>query len=541
MADIAHPFFNRRIGMIIVAGFLAFLPALAGRFVWDDEHLVRDNTAIRSLSNLPEVFASDVGAGSGEKYYFYRPLQTLSYSLDYRFWGLNPFGYHLTHILLHILTALAFYWLINLVLGDTFLAFWAAIFFAVHPIQSEAVAYISCRTDLLSGLFVMLALVFYVKEKTRPAVLFYLAAMFSRESSIVFILLVAVYHWVFGRLSRRRFMVMLVATAAWLAVRLTILAQPAFLAARSSALERLPAFLAALAGYVRLMLLPFPLHMEYGIRLFKFGDPQALAGGLVVILLAAVFFLARKDPGLKFALAWFCAGFLPFSNVVYPLNAYMAEHWLYLASGGFFMLVGLLFGRLGRPKKAAGLAGVLTILYAVTSFSQTRYWHDPLTLFEHTVKYAPDSSRVYNGLGASYETAGRLDEALVCYDKALRLGKTEREVFYNRGRLLARLGRFPQAEVAYRKAIQADPAYALAYHNLGVLIYTQKDKNEGVLLLRKALALDPAMAEGYNSLGVVYAQAGDYIGAVAMFKKALALRPDFSEAANNLAAAQKSK
>ncbi|GAF76422.1 unnamed protein product, partial [marine sediment metagenome] len=141
--------------LIIILGFVVYSNSLNGKFIWDDEYLIKNNVYIRSFSYLPKIFSEDIGTGAEKKYYFYRPLQMITYMIDYSLWKLNVRGYHLTNTLLHILAALTIYWLINILFGDRPLSLFASLFFVAHPIHTEAVAYISGRADPLALLFML--------------------------------------------------------------------------------------------------------------------------------------------------------------------------------------------------------------------------------------------------------------------------------------------------------------------------------------------------------------------------------------------------
>ena len=140
---------------LAIAGMGIYFNALVDGFVWDDRVLVLENQYIRSFANLPNAFISDLMKFNVLKLNFYRPLQTISYMWDYHFWGLNPFGYHLTSVFLHIACAVLIFLLALFLSQDTLLSFFSALIFMVNPVQTEAVTYISGRADILVTLFVV--------------------------------------------------------------------------------------------------------------------------------------------------------------------------------------------------------------------------------------------------------------------------------------------------------------------------------------------------------------------------------------------------
>ena len=141
--------------LIIVLGFAVYANSLSGQFIWDDEFLVLKNPHIRSWTHLPKLFTG--GLAAGRYWNLYRPVQMFTYMADFFFWGLNPKGYHLTNTVLHVLTALLLYAVINLLFQDRLLSFLTVAFFTSHPIHTEAVSYISGRADSLAAVFMLAA------------------------------------------------------------------------------------------------------------------------------------------------------------------------------------------------------------------------------------------------------------------------------------------------------------------------------------------------------------------------------------------------
>ena len=201
--------------LLILVTFLVYAPSLKNGFVWDDFLVVTDNHFIKSWKNFPLMFTrqyltspedlpylTDRNIGSGE--ISYRPVVTLTYFVDYWIWKLNPFGYHLRNLVLHLINTVLLYWFCFLVLKKEKWAFWASLIFALHPIQAEAVAGISFREDLLAFLFFLSSLLLYIHQKKikrgskRYAFYFgslfsYFLAVFSKETALVLPLIVLLW------------------------------------------------------------------------------------------------------------------------------------------------------------------------------------------------------------------------------------------------------------------------------------------------------------------------------------------------------------
>lgn len=178
--------------VIIILGFAVYANSLNGQFVWDDIHLVKENKFVKDWSNLEKLFKTDIREGAGRRGNAYRPVQMITYMIDYSVWKLNERGYHLTNTILHILVALSIYWIINIIFRDNLVSLLTAALFVVHPVHTEAVSYISGRADPLSFLFMLLAFIFYIKNlNSRSLIAFicmllsYVCAILSKESSFI--------------------------------------------------------------------------------------------------------------------------------------------------------------------------------------------------------------------------------------------------------------------------------------------------------------------------------------------------------------------
>jgi len=543
--------------LIAAAGAGAYLNSLEGEFLWDDDHFIVNNAYLRSWSYLPEIFTGDVAAGSGVSYGYYRPLATFSYLVDYTLWGLNPRGYHAAGILYHILAAAALFCLVGLIFRDELLAFLTALLYVVHPVHTETVAYVSGRPDSLCALLIFLAFIMYLKflAKGRPLRFVLMAASFagallSRESSVVLPLLLLAYHLAFRvRLRPLPFLPILLLAATYVLARWRLAAPEA---GAPPLAGRVSGFLASVPEYLRLLVLPLHLHQEYGVGGFSFPDPPVIAGAAVTaaaLLLCLRLFLrgtrgeVLEERGLApgrvvlFSLLWFFAALAPYSGV-YPIRAYMAEHWIYVPSVGFFLTAagGLTLLYRSRCPKAvsAGLIAALPLLFGALTAAQNRYFRDPLTFYERTALYSPGSARIRNNLAIEYFRAGRIDEARKQLAGAIALDPFYPEACNNLGRVYHARGEFEKARALYLRAIRINPGYASAYGNLGVLCVDTGEPEKGLAHFRKAAELNPLDADAFFNLGLALRMTGKEAEAEAAFSRALRLEPAHGPARRQL-------
>lgn len=519
--------------LIIIFGFTAYGNSLKGEFLWDDEFLVENNVYIKSWSNIPKIFTKDIGAGAGKKYYFYRPTQMFTYMIDYAFWKSNVVGYHLSNIILHILVALGIFWLVTILFKDWLLALFTSLLFTVHPVHTEAVSYISGRADSLALLFMLLCLIFYIKTlHSKNIGLYilmissYILAILSKENSLILPALILLYHYAFKkRLKIKEFLPLLSIALAYILLRLTVLRHLLILECPTTILQRMPGFFLAITNYIKLLILPFNLHMEYGNKLFSITEPMAILG--LLILFSSIVYASRRrkaDILIFFSVSWFFLTLLPISNL-YPINAYMAEHWLYMPSIGFFLIVAKFFSYLYRAKnlRIFIILFVIALLgfYSHLTIRQNTYWREALVFYERALKYTPGSSTIYNNLGSVYKNMGKIEKALASYKKAIEINPYNPEAYNDLGLLYHNIGKTKEAVALIKKAIKIYPFNAKAYYNLGVVYYSIGKIEEAIVSYKKAIEIYPEYAKAHDNLAVFYYYEKYYDLAIKHFDRAV--------------------
>jgi len=545
---VANKFPWLTVAVIILIGIAVYLTSLSGEFIWDDIHFISDNTYLRSPSYLPLILTGDVAAGSGEVYNYYRPLTTVTYLFDFSFWRLNPVGYHISGILLHILVGVALYFFLLLLFRDPLVALIAALLYIVHPIQTETVAYISGRPDSLAVLCMMACFIAYVKQQASGsipllilAIFLYLLAILSRENSVVLPGLLILYHISFRKKIRfYGFLPIAVLAGVYIVLR-ALLMDKAIIP--TTLIERLPGFFFALTGYLRLILLPVDLHQEYGFLLFPADGLRVLAGIMIAaggLILAIWCWMRRKGNIFFFSVFWFFISISPVSGV-YPIKAYIAEHWLYLPSIGIFTVLAAGYAfliRRGRYRVPVIVLGTVCILfYGILTAKQNRYFHEPLTFYERTLAYTPTSARMHNNLGNIYFTGGRIEDAIKSYRKAIKLEPGYPNPYNNLGNVFYRSGDYDKAAPLFIQAIKLNPGYGAAYNNLGIIYCRRGETEEGIRLLKRSAILNPNDADTLYNLGVIYDMTGQPMEAVKAYRESLRLMPDVARTHSRLAQA----
>ena len=528
----------KQIVVIILLGFLLYLNVVHGQFIWDDFYCVKYNEYIKNISNIWKLFTEASSMGAGVISSFYRPFQMITYMMDYQLWGLNVVGYHITNIVLHILVTLCIYWLTVILFEKQLLASLTSILYLIHPIHTETVAYIAGRAESLAALFILLTIIFYIKyaySKNIVAIVLmivsYAIALLSKEYSLVTLVLLLVYGLVFKKkMLNAGFIFLFLVSSIYIVIRITVFKSITFgINTNSSFLQRIPGFFVAIYQYLRIMFLPFNLHMEYGNAIFHFTDFRAIIGIVFFFSsLIGAFIKKKTDKLFSFSIFWFNISLLPVANI-YPINAYMAEHWLYIPSIGFFLILARLLSKLCIKEKRKYLGRIiivfLLLFYSFLTINQNNYWKNFIFFCKRTLKISPYSATMYNNLGNAYSDTGQYREAIASYQKALELDPAMSGVYYNLADAYTALGEYESAIKSYKKLLVLNPDDINILRSLAFLYNKIQDKTEMQTLQKRIKILTMELVQRNYSLGNKFKDEGKIRKAIVYYKKALEVDP----------------
>ncbi|HEX4640996.1 MAG TPA: tetratricopeptide repeat protein [Chthoniobacterales bacterium] len=486
--------------------FAAYAPALWNDFVWDDTALILRDPLIRSWQLIPETFQHFLFIDATPSD-FYRPIQRLSYLVDYAAFIFKPAGYHLTSIFCQIDAAIAFFlFAFELLRGWDIeerkrrtLAFVAALVWAVHPVHTAAVAYISGRADPLAATFGFLGL--YCGIRVAPAIranrwllliataVLFLLSTLSKESGLIFpILLIAilVLRKAWRQIAAAGIILVFVA-ASYLSLRLPAehfpaprLRPPAPLLVRPIVVAR------AFAEYTGLILFPANLHMDRDVESHPFGSADASVRGAawrelqtllgVVLIAAAIYWLVRSrknDPAVFGCLVLAALAYVPISGA-FPLNATIAEHWLYLPTTFLFLAVTVAISRSRIPVPAAAtVVGLFVVLFGVRTFLYTLDWKDQRTFLERTIAAGGDSPRMLINLASQELHDGQLDSAKKHLDAALEKEPNQPFAVINLAVVAIRKEDYATARAILNRAKDLPVVEAQAHELFGILEFKE--------------------------------------------------------------------
>jgi len=407
----------------------------------------------------------------------------------------------------------------------------AALLYAVHPIQTEAVAYISGRRDLLSTLFVFLGVLAFLRRRDRGncgglglIVAAYVLGLLAKEMAITLPLLLLAYDAIHqatlppgtpvlpmvaallrtgpGCLARDRrlYLPLLLLSGVFSVFAIFFSGATGAHRQYGGGLE-LTVLTSArtIAHYLKLLLFPATLNADYSFDAFpvsrSFFDPAALLAILLVVaILIGLVALLPAEPVAAFGGAWFCITLLPVSQII-PHHEIMAEHYLYLPSFGFFLVAAHFADQLLDWRRGAtalyGIYACIVLLLSARTIVRNPDWHDTLTLWQKTVQTAPRSARARNNLGMALLERDQLEAAERELEEAVQITPNDGQRRENLGRLYLQMGRLEAAEAQLEEAIRMLPGQPSAHLALGVIYLRQERLTDAEWEFREAARLRP--------------------------------------------------
>jgi tetratricopeptide (TPR) repeat protein len=510
-------------GLIILLVFLAYLPALHGGFIWDDDAYVTHNPTLHDGEGLRQIWFK---VGAVPQYY---PMVHTTFWLEYHLWALNPVGYHLINVLLHAIAALLLWQVLRRLPAPG--AWLAAVIFALHPVEVESVAWVTERKNVLSAVFYFAAALAYLRfvawEKPGSpnrllwswylgALVLFLAALLSKTvtCSLPAVLLLVCW-WKKGRVQRSDIIPLLPFFVVGVALGLmTAWIEKYNVGAQGADWSLTFADRCLIAGralwfYAGKLVWPTPLTFIYPRWEIEPAVWWQWLFPIAAIGVVAGLWLARRRIGKGPLVAVLCfAGTLGpalgFVNV-YPMRySFVADHYQYLASVGLITLCAAGLARIPRV-----IPAILVVLLGALTWQQTGIYRNPEILWRDTLAKNPDCWMAQNNLGTLFADKGRFDEAIENYRKAIQINPDHREALNNLGNALAAQGRLDEAIENYYKAIQINPNYFDALNDLGNALAAQGRFDEAIKNYYKAIQINPNSSGALNDLAWMLAASPD--------------------------------
>ncbi len=548
--------------IFIVLGFALYANTFKVPIFWDDEDNITNNQYIKNWDYFPRFFSENLIAGAGLVSNYWRPMLLVVFSTGWHIWGDWPGGYHFINISLHIANAILLFLILTYLFKHRGLAFLTSSVFLVHPLQTEAIAATTGTADPLWVLFTFLGIFFYLKFRISDKLPFqsgyyflslamYVLALMSKEIAIIIPALIFISDFFFGPMEEKMsfkerlkkiikvIWPFLVLAGFYILLRATVLNFQNtfnFYDQESNAFAshfyiRFFTFFRVLIVYLGLFFWPHDLHMERSVEITtSFFSPDVIFGGLLFAgLLILAFTQFKRLPILSFGILWFFAGLAPTSNILVPINNTLYEHWLYLPLIGIFLILfwlGIVIAREFYYQKIfLGIFIIFPIFLGYLTISRNRDWRDPITFYNQTLRYAPNSYRVINNLGKTYAETSDYQKAEIMYKRAIDLDPTGPVAYHNLANAYKNTKREDLAEQYFRLAIKLDPNFIYSYNALADMYFKNQKYHEARQILENYLGYNKTNINTLFLLSQIAVTEKDFKGALDYLEKALAIEP----------------
>ncbi|MBW2195101.1 MAG: tetratricopeptide repeat protein [Deltaproteobacteria bacterium] len=498
-----------------------------------------------------------------------RPIANISFALNYYLHRYDVTVYHLTNIIIHILAGIFLYLFIKDTLqisnrqslNSSIIAFFAALVWLVHPIQTQSVTYVVQRMNSMAAMFYLLSMLLYVKGRLADGkrgclmwfagcVLSGLLAIGSKEIAATLPFFILLYEWYFFQdLSKvwfRRNIAYIVGTIVILGViAFLYLGMNPFQVVLSgyknrdfTLFERTLTEFRVVMHYISLLVYPHPsrLNLDYAFPLsHSLVQPITTLFSFVVVLglIVVSIYIARKERLLSFCILWFLGNLVIESSIIGLEIVY--EHRTYLPSMCFFLLAGVLvFKYVKKRSMSISLLCVVTALFCLWTYERNNVWRDPVTLWTDCAGKSWNKARPHSNLALALYEQNRHDEAIVHASQAIRIDSDYRQAHNNLGVALTAKGLTDDAISHYAEALRIEPSYAEAHYNWGVALEKQGNSEKAIAHFLDALRIRPNHYGAHYNLGTLLARQGKLTEAITHFLKTLQIRPKHIGANYNL-------
>lgn len=517
--------------ILIAVVFAVYFNSLENQFVFDDESVIQTNSSLTTLSSIPKYFTGEDGFHKVIGKY-YRPIVSTSYNIDYAIWGLNPFGFHLTNIIIHLIATLILFRLLQLIFvkqkNVNLISLLGTLIFAVHPIHTEAVSWVSGRTDSFFTIFFFASFLYYLKFTGYPefenknnkylyiSLIYFAFGLLTKEMIVTLPVILILFDYTIRKKSfkdilksYKNYLYFFILTIIYLIIRYLALKDipdrnsymyfigDNFITVFATMIKTIPV-------YFKLLFYPHPLLYHYNGYLPDSNSLLEFNVIFSIIFVAGLLFFAfrsRKDfPVLSFCIFFFLISLLPVMNIIPTMNL-MAERFLYLTSFIVSLIVCFILiksDEKGKLNIAVSVILIITIIYSILTFQRNQNWKDNETL---------------------YMTADGLDGSIL---------------LVNAGNMFANKKQFDEAEKRYRRAIQLREQSVLAHHNLGLIYLIKENLDSAEIMIKKGMAIDSLAPDGYFQLANIYRIQNKIPEAIAQLEKLQRISPNYKESAEIL-------
>ncbi len=517
---------NKKILLILfISGFLLYGNTIFNKYALDDAIVITKNQFTKKgIKGIPKILSTEFFTGffgkkknlvSGGRY---RPLSVVTFAMEYELFGENPHISHFINILLYITTGFLLYIVLSLLFASpptpkTFfnlpltISILATLLWFFHPIHTEVVANIKGRDEILSLLFALLSMYYYIKY-FKDGKMYYLfissislfLGLLSKETAITFLFLIPFSVWLFNIQSDIRkqiipFIILFLFTLVYLIIRIKIVGLPTsnipaelmnnpFL--HSTVSQKFATIFFTFLIYFKLLFFPHPLtydYYPYHIHLTDFSNPLVIFSIIINLgLIILALYLLKKNKIISFAIIFFYTTFFLVSNLLFPVGVFMNERFMFTPSIGFAIILAYFLLKIKNEKVTKGILLTIFLLSTIKTISRNKDWYNDFTLFTHDVKTSYDSAKSNTSAGG------------VLIDSAK-----------NEPNFDIRKQMFTQSKRYLKRAISIHPKYIDALILLGNAYYEDNRQIDSTwIYYKKILKINPLYDKVYNNMQIMF-------------------------------------
>jgi protein O-mannosyl-transferase len=489
----SHKHLMYRLTFIIVLLLAVYCNTFNHGFVWDDVDVIVDNPMLESIKNLPSLFLHEDSIEGSTGYY--RPVTYVSFLIDRSIWGVNPLGFDITNLLLHIAVALSLYLFLAELFKKEQFAFIATLIFSLSPIANETVNFhAGGRNTLLCALFALLSAFFHIRRKFPAALACFALAIFSKEFALL-IPAVYLYHdrcLSDKKLPLKNYIPYIAIIIGYLIIRSYAVASPNFLR-QLDFVNLLLLSPKLVVGYLSNMLFPQHLQTMYDITAVP-RIRQIIPYILIIVCIAVAAIYFRKKREILFATGWFFLFLLPVSGILPTGITSMADRYVYISSMGFAMALAYVIS-LANKKAVIAIMVLLCGWYASIDIQRNSYWKDQLSLFTQMIKDVPQLGVGYQNLGYCYYDRGDIDNAVKYLSIAYTKNAINAKMMIGSASIFWEAKQYDKAIIVLNKKIQFEPGDPLSYIMLSKIYKEMGDTAKEKVYHDKAEQIFPQVEE----------------------------------------------
>lgn len=544
--------------LIIILGFKIYSNSFDCSFQFDDKHNIIDNEAIKSLSNIKQMW--DINHS--------RFLAFYSFALNYHFDELNVEGYHKINLMIHIINACLVFWIARLLFATPVLknlpiaqhaksiSLITALLFVSHPLATGAVTYIVQRMASMVAMFYFMSVAMYMKARVSEskakylffagAIISAICALLTKENAYTLPLVIVLIELFFFNTKTIAInfkdkkvigaIIGIVAFVVFIFANFSLSVLKPIAPSTFNSYTITPANyfftqLSVIVKYIQLLFVPLHQNVDYDFHLSNslFEAPTLISGLLLLSLLILAVYLFNRNRIISFGIFWFFitlsieSSFIPISDLIF-------EHRTYIPSFGFFIILTAgIYGLAWEKFKYALLVffAILICVNSVLAYQRNEVWKDDISLWSDAVSKSPNKERPYLNRGYAYGNRKQWDSAIADFTKVNEIRpKYHAAAYYNLGIAYWTIGQKDKSMENYSMAISADSKYTEAYYGRGVCYYYLNEPEKAIADYTAALKINPNLESVYYNRGITYANLRKYPEAIADYNSAININPN---------------